>query len=110
MWTFDFVVALESMIVQYPAPGVCQTTVPHRTIGVMVASKYEILIVLGQCRETLGEKWLVVWSKSRCPGWNICIYIYIYTAVTSSAVSCVDLTATAVPPYSGLRPSVPYMV
>jgi hypothetical protein len=48
MRTHDFVVVLESMTVQYSAPGVCQTRVPHLVLGVIVASKYEALAVLGQ--------------------------------------------------------------
>jgi hypothetical protein len=52
------------MILQYSAPGVCQTRVPHLMLGVIIASKYEVLIVLGQCREILGEKWSA--------GWGIC--------------------------------------
>jgi hypothetical protein len=32
-WTSDFVIVLESMTVQYSAPGVCQTGVPRRMLG-----------------------------------------------------------------------------
>jgi hypothetical protein len=47
MWTYDFVVVLESTMVQYSAPGVCQMTVPHLALDVTIASKYEVLIKLG---------------------------------------------------------------
>jgi hypothetical protein len=40
---YDSVVVLESMIVQYWVSGVCQTRVPHRMLGVMVASKYKVV-------------------------------------------------------------------
>jgi hypothetical protein len=57
MRTYNFVVVLESMMVQYSAPGVFQTRLPYRKLGVIIASKYEVLIVLGQFRGILGEKW-----------------------------------------------------
>jgi hypothetical protein len=37
--TYDFTVVLESMIVQYLAPDVRQTRVPHLMLGVIIASK-----------------------------------------------------------------------
>jgi hypothetical protein len=54
--TYDFVVVLESRFVEYWAPGVCQTRLLYFMLGVIIASKYKVLIVLGQFREILGEK------------------------------------------------------
>jgi hypothetical protein len=57
MLIYDFAVVLESMTVQYSAPGVCQTRVPHRMLSIIVASKYETLLILGRRHEILGTKW-----------------------------------------------------
>jgi hypothetical protein len=43
MRTYDFVVVLESAIVQYSAPGACQTKVPRPMLGVTVARKYKVV-------------------------------------------------------------------
>jgi hypothetical protein len=42
MLIYDFVVVLESIIVQYSAPSVFQTRVPQRMLGVMSASRYNV--------------------------------------------------------------------
>jgi hypothetical protein len=87
VWTSDFVVVLESMIVQYSAPGVCQTRVPYRMLGVRVASKYEVLVILGQCRGP--------WTRSgqlggayTAPIVRFSLLVGIFTVVTSSVVTC----------------------
>jgi hypothetical protein len=70
MQTYYFVLVLESMSIQYSAPDVHQARVPHLVLGVIITSKYEVLIVWGQCCEIFGEKWLAG-CKSLCPGWDI---------------------------------------
>jgi hypothetical protein len=62
MRSYDIVVMLEGMTVQNSAPGVCQTRIPHLIIGVIIARKYKMLIVLGQCHEFLGEKGSTGWD------------------------------------------------
>jgi hypothetical protein len=87
MQSYDIVVVIESMTLQNPAPGVCQTRMPHLMRGVIIVRKYKILIVLCLCHEFFGKK-----CSTGC-----CIYsadcksvflVGIFTAVTSNAVKC----------------------
>jgi hypothetical protein len=52
MQTGDFVVLL-SRSIRYFTPGVCQMRVPYLMLGVIIAKKYKVLIVLGQYREIM---------------------------------------------------------
>jgi hypothetical protein len=80
--THDFVVVLESMVVQSSVPDVCQTRVLRLKLGVIIAHKCEVLISLEQFREILG-------NGRRCGAYTALIarlYGCDISAETSSAV------------------------
>jgi hypothetical protein len=56
MLNYDFIVMLESINIQYSAPGDCQVRMPHLMSGVIITSKYKMLTVLSYCCEKLGKK------------------------------------------------------
>jgi hypothetical protein len=80
MWTCDFIVVLKNTVVQNSASAVCQTRVPFPMFGVTVANKYEVLIVLGQCRDISA-------GADAAPIVGDLVLVGIYTAVTLNAVS-----------------------
>jgi hypothetical protein len=62
MATYDFIVVLDSTMMEYSASGIFLTRVPHLLLGIIIANNYEVLVVLGQGREILGKKWSAEWG------------------------------------------------
>jgi hypothetical protein len=75
------------MIVQYRLLAFIR----HLTFGIIIASKYKVLTVLGQCREILGEKWSAGCDvhSADC----VSVLVGIFTAATSSAAKCGTFTS-----------------
>jgi hypothetical protein len=82
IWTYNFAVVSENIIVQNSALGDYQTRVPQVMLIVVITRKYKVLIVLGECREILSKNWSAGWCV------RVSILVGIFTAVTSSAARC----------------------